>query len=106
VTTTIAKRSKPFQSPSFLVRRRLWTEAVEFPCSRPCGRSDREKVLKEQIKAIERLFTVREVAEASGFSKVKIYNDARAGKIHLTKLGRSTRIRESEYARWIGAAAK
>ena len=53
---------------------------------------------------LERLFTIRQIAQLGGPCRAKLYNDIRAGRLKAIKFGRSTRITESAYRAYLESA--
>jgi len=56
---------------------------------------------------VDRMLTVREMAERAGFSEAYFYCGHSTGKLTLplAKLGRSLRCRESVFERWLNGEA-
>jgi excisionase family DNA binding protein len=53
---------------------------------------------------LERLFTVKQIAQLGGPCRAKLYEDIKAGRLKAIKFGRSTRITESAYRAYIDEA--
>jgi excisionase family DNA binding protein len=63
----------------------------------------------EKANESRRLFRVNEAVVYAAVSRATLYNEIKAGRLSILKLGKSTRIEVSEIDRWIddtsGAAA-
>jgi excisionase family DNA binding protein len=72
------------------------------------GKSDdRGGAQRPQVPApqgLERLFTVNQIAQLGGPCRAKLYDDIKLGRLRAIKFGRSTRISESAYRRYIETA--
>jgi len=51
--------------------------------------------------AMEKIYTVPEVADYLKLSKSKVYNLVQRGEIPSIKIGRNVRIRESDLDQWL-----
>jgi predicted DNA-binding transcriptional regulator AlpA len=65
--------------------------------------SSHRKPLENSIlpSGVERLFTIREVAQLGARCRASLYVDIKCGRLKALKLGRSTRIRESDYLMYL-----
>jgi excisionase family DNA binding protein len=54
--------------------------------------------------ALERLFTVDQVAQLGGPCRSKLYQDIKLGRLKALKFGRATRITESAWAAYLKSA--
>ena len=49
---------------------------------------------------MEKFWTIREFCERSGVGRSTVYRENAAGRLRFTKIGRSTRIAESDGQKW------
>lgn len=54
---------------------------------------------------LERLFTIKQVVAASSLSRATIYNEIKAKRLRITKVGRATRISESAWRNYLTTVA-
>lgn len=50
-----------------------------------------------------RLLTVKQAAEYAGMSRSTLYDEAKAGRLQMVKLGAATRIERAAIDAWINA---
>lgn len=59
---------------------------------------------ERQPIGLERLFTIDQIAQMGGPRRAKLYNDIKAGRLKVLKFGRSTRISESAWKKYLELA--
>jgi len=72
--------------------------------TRTSRRAGRSRQTSETPSGLERLFTVDEIAATGVGCRAKLYKDIKRGRLQAKKFGRSTRITESAYKRYLEAA--
>ena len=53
---------------------------------------------------VDRLFTIEQIAQLGARCRASLYVDIKRGRLRALKLGRSTRIRESDYRAYLESA--